>query len=387
MCTIRSLRPLGAVSTSAMLAAVLFPSIALAQDAAASVPTTTIVLGATTTITGDGAVLDGSDIGISAAGVYAISGGLADGMIHVDAPDAEVTLLLQGATISNADGPAIYVEQAAQATVELADGTANSLTDGGESDQDAALYSVPTVIITGTGALDVDATFEGISSTVDIRIEDGDIRVVAGEDGLNANEDGVSDITIAGGSLYVETAEGDGIDSNGTLHISGGSVFTQGAIVDANAGLDADGEISFRGGTVIATGSMMGIPGDTSTQESVYADLGATQSAGTLVSIQSGGSEIVTFAPAIDFRTILVSTPELADGVSYDVYVGGSSTSTAVDGVYAAGGYTPGELATSVTTELPEAGFGPGRGGRPGGPGGQPPAGGPGGRPEASAAP
>lgn len=383
MRTTRSLRPIGAVSASALLAAVLLPSIALAQDASGAVPTTTIVLGATTTITGDGAVLDGSDIEISAPGVYAISGSLADGMIHVEAPDAEVTLLLEGATITNADGPAIYIEEAAQATVELAPGTANSITDGGESDQDAALYSVPTVVITGTGALDVNATFEGISSTADIRVEGGEIRVIAGEDGLNANEDGVSDITISGGSLYVETAEGDGIDSNGTLHISGGSVFTQGTIVDANAGIDADGEITFTGGTVIATGSMMGIPGDSSTQESVYADLGATQAAGTLVSIQSGGTEIVTFAPAIDFRTVLVSTPELADGVSYDVYVGGSSSTEALDGVYAPGGYLPGEIAATVTTELPEGGFGPGRGGRPGGPGGEPPAG----EPEASTAP
>ncbi len=361
---------LGAAGSIAALALALMPVGATAQDASAATTgevTATIALGDTTTITGTGATVTDDGVDITAGGTYQVSGTLTDGMIHVNTPDAAVTLVLDGATITNADGPAIYVEAASEVAVDTTTGTTSVLTDGGESEQDAALYSVPTVVLGGDGTLIVDATYEGISSTVDIRVESGTVRVVAEEDGLNANEDGVSDITISGGSLYVQTASGDGIDSNGTIHISGGTTVSYGGLADANSGLDADGEITITGGTLVATGSMMGMPGDTSTQESVYVSFGGTQAAGTLASIQASGTEVLTIAPVVDFQTLLYSAPDLADGVTYDVYLGGSSTSTSLDGVYAPGGYTLGEQFGTTTTELPAGGFGPG-----GGPGGNP---------------
>lgn len=355
---------LGAASTIAALAIALMPIDVVAQDASAATTgeiTATIVLGEPST----GAAVTDDGVDITAGGTYQVSGTLADGMLHVDAGDAAVTVVLDGATITNADGPAIYVEAASEVIVQTSAGTTSTLTDGGESEQDAALYSVPTVTLSGDGTLLVDATYEGISSTVDIRVESGTVRVIAGEDGLNANEDGVSDITISGGSLYVQTDTGDGIDSNGTIHITGGDIVSYGGLADANSGLDADGEITITGGTLVATGSMMGIPGDTSTQESVYVSFGGTQSAGTLVSIQSDGTEVLTIAPVVDFQTLLYSSGDLADGITYDVYLGGSSTTTSVDGVYEPGGYTPGSQMGTTTTELPAGAFGPG--GRPGG--------------------
>ncbi|MFN8518077.1 MAG: carbohydrate-binding domain-containing protein [Chloroflexota bacterium] len=366
---------LGATGSIAALALALMPLGVVAQDASAATTgdvTATIVLGGTTTITGTGATATDDGVDITAGGTYQVSGTIADGMLHVDAGDAAVTLVLDGASITNADGPAIYVEAASEVTVLTTAGTTSVLTDGGASEQDAALYSVPTVTLGGEGTLVVDATYEGISSTVDIVVEGGIVRVVAGEDGLNANEDGVSDITISGGSLYVQTDTGDGIDSNGTIHITGGDIVSYGGLDDANSGLDADGEITITGGTLVATGSMMGMPGDSSTQESVYVSFGGTQAAGTLVSIQSDGTEVLTIAPVVDFQTLLYSAPDLADGVTYDVYTGGSSTSASADGVYELGGYTPGTAFGTTTTELPTGGMGGFGGGQAGGPGDQP---------------
>ncbi|MBX3030916.1 MAG: carbohydrate-binding domain-containing protein [Chloroflexi bacterium] len=362
------------VTTAAAITALTLAALPVdtfAQDASATAAaevTATIVLGETTTIDGTGASVTADGVDITAGGTYQVSGTLTDGMLHVDAADAAVTLILDDATITNTDGPAIYIEAASEATLLTTAATTSTLTDGGTSEQDAALYSVPTVILGGDGTLIVHATYEGISSTVDIRMESGTVRVLAGEDGLNANEDGVSDITISGGDLYVETVAGDGIDSNGTIHISGGHIVTLGSLTDANAGIDADGEITITGGTLVATGSMMGIPGATSTQESVVVSFDTTLAADTLISIQADGIELLTFAPGIDARTLLFSSADLADGVTYDVYLGGSSSTTSVDGVYPPGGYTPGELSGTTTTELPEGGFGPGgfRGGRPG---------------------
>jgi hypothetical protein len=40
------------------------------------------------------------------------------------------------------------------------------------------------------------------------------------------------------------------------------------------------------------------------------------------------GEDILTFSPSKQYQSIVLSSPELADGASYEVYVGGSSTGT-----------------------------------------------------------
>jgi len=98
-------------------------------DAAAA--TTITLAGAGATVVGDGAVADGSTVTISAAGTYVVSGELADGALVVNATDQDkVQVVLAGATIRNADGPALEVQQADKVFVTLADGTQNTLADG-----------------------------------------------------------------------------------------------------------------------------------------------------------------------------------------------------------------------------------------------------------------
>ncbi len=72
-------------------------------------------------------------ITISKAGTYVFSGSLNDGQIVVDAGKGDtVRLVLNGASISCSDGPAVYSRQAGLTVVILADGTNNTLTDGAE---------------------------------------------------------------------------------------------------------------------------------------------------------------------------------------------------------------------------------------------------------------
>lgn len=321
-------------------------------EAERSSTVTTITLSDMITIDGEGATVNGSDVLITAAGSYEISGTLSDGMIEVRAPGAIVELILNGVEITNADGPAILFAEIEHAIVTLLAGATNHISDGGANEAfDAALYSNNTLTIRGEGSLHVTGTYnEGISSTMHINFEGGTIWVRAVEDGVNANNDGVSQINIHGGYLYVETEIGDGVDSNGTINITGGTIITHGALVDMNGGLDADGPVTITGGTVIATGLRLSTPTPASTQKAVMVSFNSTQAAGTLVSIQAAGDTLLTFAPAIDFRTLLYSSAEIAEGVSYDVYVGGSASGDVVDGVYD-GEYTPGELFTTVTTE------------------------------------
>jgi hypothetical protein len=77
------------------------------------------------------------------------------------------------------------------------------------------------------------------------------------------------------------------------------------------------------------------------------------QSAGTIVHIESSdGKEILTFAPSKQYSSVVVSSKELKTGQTYKVYVGGSSASKPVDGVYTAGTYTKGQEAGSFTIKL-----------------------------------
>ncbi|MGB4870319.1 MAG: carbohydrate-binding domain-containing protein, partial [Candidatus Promineifilaceae bacterium] len=67
-----------------------------------STPTTTITLsGEAIAVAGEGAVVNGGSVTITAAGTYSLSGVLNDGQIVVDTMDAEtVTLILNGVDVT-----------------------------------------------------------------------------------------------------------------------------------------------------------------------------------------------------------------------------------------------------------------------------------------------
>jgi hypothetical protein len=288
---------------------------------------------------------------ISAGGVYEISGVWGDGQIEVDAPGADVEVILQSVQISSSDGPVILVRDAGTATLTLAPDSINRLDDGGGTDASAVIAADVSLTIGGEGTLYVLGTqHEGIESSRHLTFTGGDIRVWAVDDGINANNDDVSEITITGGFLYVESETGDGIDSNGTITITGGQVMTLGAMEDRSGGLDADGDVTIDGGEVIATGARLSVPVAASEQQSLLLQFDQTQDAGTLVVIQdAAGEDVLVFAPVIPFRELLVSDPIISAEETYNVYVDGVPEGDAVNSRYAAA-TDPGELVGTVTT-------------------------------------
>jgi hypothetical protein len=108
-------------------------------------------------------------------------------------------------------------------------------------------------------------------------------------------------------------------------------------------------------------------PGTSSSQNSVLVYLSSAQSAGTLFHIQnSAGQDILTFAPAKQYQSVVLSSPRLVTGETYTVFLGGSSTGTATDGLYQGGTYSSGTQSgnftiSSVVTQLGFGGRGPGR--------------------------
>jgi hypothetical protein len=96
--------------------------------------------------------------------------------------------------------------------------------------------------------------------------------------------------------------------------------------------------------------------------------LQGTLQAGSIVHIESeAGEEILTFAPTKTYQTVVISSPELENGVTYVVYAGGQATGTVTDGLYVDGTYTAGTQVSSLTVASIVTGESTGMGGPGGG--------------------
>ena len=80
----------------------------------------------------DAVSIDGSRITLSDEGTYLVCGALTDGQIVVDAGDTDkVQIVLASASLTCADSAAIYSKSADKVFLTLAEGTENTLTNGG----------------------------------------------------------------------------------------------------------------------------------------------------------------------------------------------------------------------------------------------------------------
>ncbi len=252
------------------------------------------------------------------------------------------------------------------------------------SSGDDGIHSDASLVI-NAGDITIDKSYEGLESAA-ITINGGSIRLKASDDGLNTSggSDGssvnsrpgqnnfdISDgsqLNIHGGYIYID-AQGDGLDSNGDFAMTGGTVIVNGPTNDGNGALDYNGTGTVAGGLLLAAGSsgMAQAPGADSAQASLQLNLG-TQKAGTLLCIQNEtGEEIITFSPAKDYASLLVSAPRLEQGGTYTVYLGGSSSGTVKDGLYSAGIYTPGSRVASIQLSGAVTQYGQAGGMMPGG--------------------
>ena len=227
------------------------------------------------------------------------------------------------------------------------------------------------------GEINVTKSYEAIEGAV-IAINGGTIRLAASDDGLNVADGGDRSsssgrpgrdssgpsvdkhLSIESGYVVIDAA-GDGLDVNGWARMAGGTVIVNGPVVDYNGALDYAREFTVAGGTLVAVGStgMAQAPDATSTQHSLVVTLSSPQPGGTLVHIEAeDGTEILTFAPIREYQSVIYSSPELKKGVTYNVYVGGSSTGSVVDGVYSDGSYTPGVRTARPTVSSIVSGIG-----------------------------
>ena len=215
--------------------------------------------------------------------------------------------------------------------------------------------------ITG-GAVTITKSYEGIEGAA-VEITGGTLQVTAVDDGVNAANSDLKNysyyILISDGDITV-TCSGDGLDSNGKLLISGGTVKVFGPENGGNSALDSETGTTISGGTVIATcREAMDTVG--ATQYMVSANVSI--SAGTTVTLKnSAGTVIASFVAPKACANVLISTSEMTSGTYTLTYGNSSVTLTASTGTTGGmgGGFGGGGMG------------GMGGGGRQGGPSNQP---------------
>lgn len=149
-------------------------------------------------------------------------------------------------------------------------------------------------------------------------------------------------IILEGGTLTID-AEGDGIDSNGTVTINGGSLVVNGSIQGGNGPLDAAGDITITGGTVWALGTSDMLQGfaQGSTQASITANIAGTAGQ-TLIILDAKGKEVARQTASKDFQAVIMSSADLVDGQTYTIQVEGTTqTATAALVTPVIGGFHP----------------------------------------------
>ncbi len=256
--------------------------------------------GTTATATSDSVRISGSTVQLTQEATYIISGTLDDGMLIVNAPDtAKLQLVLDGAAITSSTGAALYVLEADKVFVTLAEGSENTLANGGSftaidgENIDAALYSKQDVTVNGTGSLTVTSPAgHGITAKDDLVITGGQLKIdaaghaldandsvrfsaasltaTAGKDGIhceNSDDASLGYVYISGGSMDLE-AQGDGISAGATVHILGGSIdILAGGGYENGSASQSSGYGGFMGGH-----GGMGRPGGRSTTVTTSGD-------------------------------------------------------------------------------------------------------------------
>ena len=131
-------------------------------------------------------------------------------------------------------------------------------------------------------------------------------------------------IKITGGTLTV-SADGDGLDSNGGLLVTGGTTIVYGPTSDGDSALDYDGSAIVSGGILAAIGSagMVESFDEASTQPVVTYYCTETKSADTIITLtDSDGSALFTVTPEKAYASIVLTCPEMKLDATYTLDAG-----------------------------------------------------------------
>lgn len=134
-------------------------------------------------------------------------------------------------------------------------------------------------------------------------------------------------IRISGGNIEID-ADGDGIDSNGSVYVTGGCTYVWGAESGADSAIDYEYTAEISGGIIAATGysQMAQNFGSDSTQGAILVNMESVCKSGSEVELtDSKGNELISFTAKKSFNSVLVSCPDITKGESYVLKAGSES--------------------------------------------------------------
>lgn len=259
------------------------------------------------------------------------------GFIYVGGGSVTVTAASDGFDASG-------VLQVDGGTIEVSAGD-----DGLHAEYDLAVYG---------GTIVVSESYEGLEGST-VTVAGGTIDITSSDDGINAAGDPGDDeaaagadagshwsmmelggmdeaddtawILISGGSITID-AQGDGIDSNGDLTITGGETYVSGPSSGDDGAIDYAGTGTITGGTLVAAGAsgMAQNLGEDSTQVSLL--VSASGDAGDTVTLSdSSGTVLASFTPVRAYQSVVVSAPGMEVGETYTLTCGATSTEVTAD--------------------------------------------------------
>ena len=289
---------------------------------------------------------------------------------------------------------------------------------------DDGIHADTSLVING-GIVDVLESYEGLESE-NIVINGGDIKVKAQDDGINAagvnttsdtttNNTNTKDtttkdtttkattgesesldeqhmkggnggfggmgsqmggqstgiLTINGGNVYVN-ADGDGLDCNGSVTMTGGTVIVEGPTNSANGSLDYDGSFTVSGGTLLALGAsgMAQGPTSDSTICGIITNATTQNTSGTLKIVDSNDSVVFEYECTKNVQNIVFCSETLKENVEYSILLNeseiinftasGIASNESTGGMFGGGsapdGGAGGQIPNGERSQMPEDG-------------------------------
>ena len=260
---------------------------------APTVPSTIVLtfegLSLSTSVADTGITVEGGAFVITRGGSYELKGDLSNGQIKVAVAKTEqVELIFNNFTASCNTSAPLYIESADKATIVLAAGSVNTLTDTalyqfanpGDDKPNACIYSSDDLTIKGEGTLNVIGKYNnGIGCKNDLRIKDCTLNVT----GVNNIIKGNDSVEIENATVKLSGGE-DGIKSDTTDRTDKGYILiTEGSKVEIDCiddAIQASVSITVSAGCTVTGncgGDTLNCPGTINADEAAMQIVSATQ--------------------------------------------------------------------------------------------------------------
>ena len=290
----------------------------------------------------DGAIYSRDDLTINGSGSLRVTAAYRHGIVCND------DLVIAGGDIEiTAQQDGVHANDSVR--FADADMTVNAGDDGiTVSNDDETAY-----IYVESGHIRIPSCYEGLEA-VSVTIAGGVIDIRPMDDGINANgRGGGSMLRITGGDITIVNETGrdaDGLDSNGSICISGGNIFISvngsGGSAAIDCGTENGGVCEISGGRVVAAGgSAMAEGFDSSSEQNFIMYTTPAADPGTAVTLENEeGNTLVSEVIPCSFSSVVISTPELRLGETCTISVGGRSEQITVDNTSGSGGFAMGGM-------------------------------------------